>query len=306
MNLSTHIVFGIIVGALLFGKPEIALMVGIGAALNDLDREYGFFSKESFRRRQIHRALFHNFLFIGIVYLINPFFGIGAFLHSFLDSFTTTRDRGVEWLYPFSRMVSKAVYDSDGKKLALDPKHKIYFLSNDMPGLTQRTTKDIKPGQTPVPNRRTYGPALSGKFLDRSIFYGSIALFFLLLLFSVLGVRQFIDLSLQNITLSLMLPLLIVAIGILLNFFVGELDRKKLVKTKTDRPYKFSFVLSIGIIIFGIVLGGIMNPAAISNTLSLMPYIAVGVVVVVLVSLGIWIFSTRGFSIDSKKEPLIV
>jgi hypothetical protein len=91
-----------------------------------------------------------------------------------------------------------------------------------------------------------------------------------------------------------------------LNFFVGELDRKKLVKTKTDRPYKFSFVLSIGIIIFAIVLGGIMNPAAISTTLSLMPYIAVGIVVVVFVSLGIWIFSTRGFSIDSKKEPLIV
>ena len=157
-----------------------------------------------------------------------------------------------------------------------------------------------------MPNRRTYGPALSGKFLDRSIFYGSIALFFLLLLFSVLGLRQFIDISLQNITLSLMLPLLIVAIGIFLNFLVGELDRKKLVKTKTDRPYKFSFVLSIGIIIFGIVLGGIMNPAAISNTLSLIPYIAVGVVVVVFVALGVWIFSTRGFSIDSKKEPLIV
>ena len=64
------------------------------------------------------------------------------------------------------------------KKLSLDPKHKIYFLSNDFPGLTQRTTKDIKPGETPGPNRRTYGSALSGKFLDRSIFFGSIALFF--------------------------------------------------------------------------------------------------------------------------------
>src|SRR5665647_158018 len=111
MNLSTHIVFGIIVGAILFGKPEIALMVGIGAAINDLDREYGFFSKESFRRRQIHRALFHNFLCIAILYFINPYFGIGAFLHAFLDSLTTTRDRGVEWLYPFSRLVTKAVYD---------------------------------------------------------------------------------------------------------------------------------------------------------------------------------------------------
>ena len=42
-NLSTHIVFGIIIGVLLFGRLEIALMVGIGAAINDLDREYGFF-----------------------------------------------------------------------------------------------------------------------------------------------------------------------------------------------------------------------------------------------------------------------
>lgn len=72
-----------------------------------------------------------------------------------------------------------------------------------------------------------------------------------------------------------------------------------------DRPYKFSFVLSIGIIIFVVILGGIMNPAAVSNMLSLLPYIAVGVVVFVLVSLGVWIFSTKDFPIDSKKEPLI-
>ncbi len=143
-------------------------------------------------------------------------------------------------------------------------------------------------------------------FLTEPYFIGSIALFFLLLLFSILGLRQFIDVSLQNITLSLMLPLLIAAIGIFSNFLVGELDRKKLVKTKTDRPYKFSFILSICIIIFAIVLGGIMNSAAISNTLSIIPYIAVGIVIVVLVSFGVLIFSTRGFSIDSKKEPLIV
>lgn len=49
-----------------------------------------------------------------------------------------------------------------------------------------------------------------------------------------------------------------------------------------------------------------MNPAAVSNTLSLMLYIAVGMVVIISVSLGVWIYSTRGFSIDSKKEPLIV
>ncbi len=238
--------------------------------------------------------------------MINPFFGIGAFLHSFLDSFTTTRDRGVEWLYPFSRIVTKAVYDSDGNKLALDPKHKIYFLSNDLPGLTRRTTKDIRPGEIPMPNRRTYGPALSGKFLDKCIFYGSIAIVLLMLLFSVLGLRRFIDFSTRIDTLSIVLPLLIGSIGVFLNFLVGELDRKKLVKTKSDRPYKFSFALSIGIMIFAIVLGGILNPAAVFTTLSIMPLIAAGVVVFVLVAFGVLIFSTRGFSVDSKKEPLIV
>ena len=103
-----------------------------------------------------------------------------------------------------------------------------------------------------------------------------------------------------------MLPLLIGAIGIFLNFLVGELDRKKLVKTKSDRPYKFSFGLSMGIIVFAIFLGAVMNPGAVLNRLSTMPFIAVGIAVVVLVALGILFFSTRGFSIDSKKEPLIV
>jgi hypothetical protein len=105
-----------------------------------------------------------------------------------------------------------------------------------------------------------------------------------MLLFSVLGLRQFIDLRLSNLTLSLTLPLLIGSIGIFWNFLVGELDRKKLVKTKTDRPYKFSFILSIGIIIAAIVLGGIMNPEGVSSRLSIIPYIAVGIVIVVIVS----------------------
>jgi len=208
--------------------------------------------------------------------------------------------------YPFSRIVTKAVYDSDGKKLPLDPKHKIYFLSNDFPGLARRTTKDIKPGEISVPNRRTYGPALLRKYLDRCIFFGSLAIFLLLLLFSVLGLGQFIDFSLRNETLSLTIPLLIASIGIFLNFLVVELDRKKLVKTKTDRPYKFSFILSIGIIIFAIVLGGILNLEAVFATFNRMPYIAASVVVFVFVALGLLFFSTRGFSIDSKKEPLIV
>jgi len=49
-----------------------------------------------------------------------------------------------------------------------------------------------------------------------------------------------------------------------------------------------------------------MNPVAVSNAVSRLPFIAVGVVVVVFVAFGVWIYSTRGFSINSKKEPLIV
>jgi hypothetical protein len=58
--------------------------------------------------------------------------------------------------------------------------------------------------------------------------------------------------------------------------------------------------------IFAIVLGAIMNPEAVGTSLSRMPYIAAGVVVFVFVSLGVLLYSTRGFSVDSKKEPLIV
>ena len=307
MNLYTHVMVGILVGALFFGRPEIMLIIGIGSVIPDLDREYGFFSKESFRRRQIHRALFHNFLVIAILYFINPYFGIGAFLHAFLDSLTTTRDRGVEWLYPFSRLVTGAVYDSDGKKLELDPKHRIYFLQNDLPGLTRRTTKDIKPGEKPLPNRRTYGPALSGKFLDRSLFFGSTALVLLMLLVSAFGFQQFVDLSFSEFSLSFTLPLLVGSVGIMLNFLVGELDRKRRLDfTKSYRTYKATFYLTFGMMVFAIVLGAIMNPQSVVSTASLIPYIAAGVALLICISYAILIYSSRRFSRDNKKEPLIV
>jgi len=307
MNLYTHVMVGILVGALFFGRPEIMLIIGIGSVIPDLDREYGFFSKESFRRRQIHRALFHNFLVIAILYFINPYFGIGAFLHAFLDSLTTTRDRGVEWLYPFSRLVTRAVYDSDGNKLELDPKYKIYFLQNDLPGLTRRTTKDIKPGEKPLPNRRTYGPALSGKFLDRSLFFGSAALTLLLLLVSALGFQQFIDLSFNEFTLPLTLPLLIGSVGVILNFLVGELDRKRLIdNAKSYRTYKATFYITFGLMIFAIILGTIMNPQTVNSALGKIPYIIAGGAILICTSFAILSYSSRRFSKGNKREPLIV
>lgn len=300
--------FGLVVGALFFAKPEIILLMGLGSAIPDLDREYGFMSKESFRKRQPHRALCHNVLFLGLVYVINPFVALGAFLHTFLDAFTTARDRGVEWLYPFSRLVKKSVYDYDGKRMELDPKQKIYLLQNELPVLTEKTTKDIKPGETMSPWRRTYGPALSGGLFDQGLFLGSAALFLLLLLFSVLGFRQFIDITIIPLSLPFYVPFVLGVAGVLTNFLVGEIDRKKLRKNfKPDREYKALFYVSTGIIVLAVILGAVMNPQAVVSFASEIPYIAAGIATVALVSFVLLkVKSSRPLPTDDKKEPVIV
>jgi hypothetical protein len=308
MNFPTHVMLGIVVGALFYGKPEIILLLGLGSAIPDLDREYGFMSKESFRKRQAHRALCHNFLFLGLVYLINPYLGLGAFLHTFLDALTTARDRGVEWLYPFTRLVKRAVYDYNGNRLELDPKHKIYLLQNELPVLTKKTTKDLKPGEQTLPWRRTYGPALSGRLFDQGIFLGSVALTLLLFLFSALGFRQFIDLTIRPVNLAFDIPFVLGVTGVLMNFVAGEIDRKKLAKNfKPDREYKTLFYLSIGIIVFSVIVGAIMNPQIMISTTSMVPYIAAGIALVAFVSsVLLKVRSSRPPPTDDKTEPVIV
>jgi hypothetical protein len=265
-------------------------------------------SKESFRNRQPHRALCHNLLFLGLVYLVNPFVALGAFLHTFLDALTTARDRGVEWLYPFTRLVKRAVYDNDGKRLPLDPKQKIYLLQNELPVLTEKTTKDIKPEEQALPWRRTYGPALSGRLFDQGLFIGSLTLLLLLLAFSALGFHQFIDLTIRPLSVSFYLPFVLGAVGIVMNFLVGEVDRKKLRKSfKPDREYKALFFLSVGIIILSVILGGAMNTQAVISTAGEMPYIAIGAAAVALVAIVfVKIKSSAPLPTDDKTEPVIV
>jgi hypothetical protein len=305
--------FGIAVGAVFFGKPEIILLVGLGSALPDLDREYGFLSKDSFTRRQVHRALCHSFLFLGLVYLINPFLGLGAFLHTLLDALTTARDRGVEWLYPFTRLPSRAVYDYNGNRIELDPKHRIYLLQNELPVLTKKTTKDLKPGEQTLPWRRTYGPTLSGGLLDQGIFVGSIAITLLLLLVSALGLQQFIDMSTikiweHPIDLPFAIPFVIGSAGVIMNFAEGELGRKELLKKfKPDKIYRVMFDFSLGVMIFAVVLGGIMNPQIVLSTVSEIPYIAAGVALVILIAfVMLKIRSSKPLPTDASKEPVII
>jgi hypothetical protein len=283
MNFTTHVMFGMLIGALFFGKLEIILLVGIGAAIPDIDREYGFFSRDVFRKHQLHRAICHNFVFLGILYLINPFLALGAFIHTLLDAVTTSKDRGVEWLYPFSRLVKKAVYDHQGKRITeLDSKTKIFMYQNDPVELTRKTAEDLK-DYTPRPWRRSYGPALSGGILDMGIFAGSAALLLLMLALSEFGVRNFIDLSSNAISLSSSGPLIIGSLGVALVLVIGEIKRHSEAKKASRSPpmlFKITYFLSLSLIAIGIILGAYLNPSSISAFLGNLPYLIAGVLVV--------------------------
>ena len=172
MDLPTHFLFGLAVSFVFFGNPEIALMVGLGALLPDLDREYWFFRARVYADEQIHRAGLHNVFVMAFAYLISPFLSLGVFLHVLQDSFTTVKDRGVEWFFPITRLVKRGMYDSQGVQQPLDPTKHVYFYQEDPHGLVEYADKDLQePG--PVPWRRVYGFAQNSHMLDRGFLFGS-------------------------------------------------------------------------------------------------------------------------------------
>jgi hypothetical protein len=288
--------FGALIGALFFGRWDISLLVAIGSVLPDMDREYGFFSKDYFRDHQLHRALYHNFIFMGIVFLINPYLALGAFCHTLLDAINTAKDRGVEWLYPFSRLVKKAKYDHEGKKIAPDIKTKIYMYQNDPVELTRKTAEDMK-DYTLRPWRRIYGPFYSGGILDIGIFVGSTVLILFLALLSVLGVRTFIDFYHPQLSFNFIVPLIIGVLGISLVLGVGEIKRHIEAKKASRAPpmlWKLSFFLSNFLIAFGVVLGSYLNPSLYTTFAGNLPYLAAGTLVVLLIAyIVLRIYSSR-------------
>jgi hypothetical protein len=299
MNLPTHITFGALIGALFFGRWDIILLVAIGSVLPDMDREYGFFSKDYFRNHQLHRAIYHNFVFIGIVFLINPYLALGAFCHTLLDSTNTAKDRGVEWLYPFSRLVKKARYDHGGKKIAFDIKTRVYMYQNDPVELTRKTAEDMK-DFTLRPWRRIYGPFYTGGILDTGILVGSTTLILFLALLSVFGVRTFIDFYQPQFSFSFTGPLSIVVLGISLVLGVGEIKRRIEAKRASRAPpmlWKLSFFLSNFLIAFGVALGAYLNPGSYITFTSNLPYLAAGILVVFLTAfIVLKIYSSRSFA----------
>jgi hypothetical protein len=308
--------FGILVGAMFFGRLDAMLLIGLGCALPDLDREYGFFKRDSFRELQVHRALFHNFLFMGVLYLVNPFLALGAFLHTLLDALTTARDRGVEWLFPFSRLVKSALYDEHGKAVERPNSARggrVLFYQYDPIKLTRLSSEDLKEYK-PAPWRRTYGPALSGKLLDEGIFLGSVALTVMLILFSYFGVGHFIALNLGILRyFPSKLPFLLGVAGVLLQLGSGEFDRRKKLyeKKKLEGVYKAIFGVSVGIMLFAVALGAYLNPLQTAAVANLLPFIAEGALVVLAIGYGLLrlakspaFFPTRLMKLDTS-DPIL-
>ena len=248
--MTTHFFFGLAVGFLLFGQPWIAFIVALGALLPDLDREYWFMPSNEYRDEQFHRSLFHNFFVMGAVFLLSPFVSLGMFLHVFLDSFTTVKDRGCEWLYPITRLVKRGREDANGNDEPLDPKERVYFYQEDPKGLLENADPDLREvGKRPVPWRRTYGPALNGQILDQAFLTGSIVV---TIVWAVLPGAA--NLARLSTFFANNLELFIIGFAsIALVFAAGELDRRD--RAKPVRVPALAF-LKVPLLVVGMALAG--------------------------------------------------
>ena len=245
MDLPTHIFFGVAIGLVFFGRPEIALLIALGTIFPDLDREYWFVPTEVYLNEQYHRAVLHNVFIVALAYLVSPFLSLGIFLHMLQDSFTTSKDRGCEWFYPLSRLVKRGRYDINGHPQPLDPNERVYFYHEDLWDRIEYAEPDLPEPEAPW--RRVYGPALNSSLLDRGFLCGSIVL---ILVWLLIPDCSNLALWLKN-PLEYYYPYLVALLGIVVLFASGELDRRD-----RDKPYRIPQlrILKIPLLIAGILL----------------------------------------------------
>lgn len=251
MDLPTHFAFAFAIALVFFDKPEIALLVALGAIFPDLDREYWFIPNKKYAEEQIHRAGLHNVFIMGLAYLISPFFSLGIFLHIFQDSFTTVKDRGVEWFFPLTRLVKRGLFDGSGIKQPLDPKEKVYLYQEDSRGLVDKADPDLREyGCDPVPWRRVYGFAQNSQILDRGFLYGSIVV---ILIWNLAPGSNFHLLTWSSIPANYYLLISIAYASVITLFVAGELDRHD--KSRSPKVQRFNFIkypiFGFGVILFG-------------------------------------------------------
>ena len=293
VDLPSHLSFGLAIGLVFFGNsPEIVLLIGLGTLIPDLDREYWYVRQQVYAEEQYHRARFHNVFMILIGYLVNPFFSLGIFLHMLQDSFTTAKDRGVEWFYPLTRLVKRGMYDQTMSQTKPDPSVKVYFYQEDVLGYVNAADPDLREGDEPVPWRRVYGFAQNGHLLDRGFLVGSLAVIAIWLAypFGFAHAHQFSELIESNHVWAIGY----VAVAIL--FAAGETQRRdKLPKLPQLKPFQVPlFAIGIGLLAYWFVLFQFEIRANLENILADPTPLLAGMVVIPVISFILVRYYTRG------------
>lgn len=237
MNLTTHWVLAIALGIAIFGNVEIALIMSIGALIPDLDREYLFVAKSFIGRHQLHRALFHNFFFLGALYFVNPFLSVGALSHSLLDMLTSATDRGAEVLFPLTRIVKTFYYSIRGEPQI--SKQSSWWVEDPWTLLEKTSDRDLQE-PTQQPWRRSYGPFKNSRVVDWGIFFGSL-IFLFLTYFESKGLF-----SMSHFHTGSFLPL----IGIAVFYGLGELWRRRII----DNEHELNRYLVLTFLILGLIV----------------------------------------------------
>lgn len=257
MNITTHGIVAFVLGIVIFHNVELAVIVLMGALIPDLDREYGFFTRDTYRALQLHRAVLHNFVVAAILWIMNPLLALGALSHYFLDVFTSATDRGIEFLFPLTRVVGAWLYGIEGetikgekvfkyaiKKEEKDTPMKLQWWVEDPWLLLYETSEFDLWEPKPQPWRRSYGPFRNGKIVDWGIFTGSV-LFLLLLMVPATSRATFYSLA----GLNLQAWWLFVAFGgIALYFGLGEWSRKSTMPQLKVASWPISSALVVAVI----------------------------------------------------------
>ncbi|TRM92529.1 hypothetical protein DJ526_05645, partial [Sulfolobus sp. A20-N-G8] len=246
MNLNTHIALALAVGLLLFHNDvTIAVLVGIGAAIPDLDREYVFTKRKIFAKYQLHRALFHNVFFALAITLFNQYLGLGVFLHIALDMLTSPTDRGVELFFPLGRLVGKFMLDYDGN-VNRKSKGMLWYLEDPV----RIINKTADPGLKEVNKKpwiRISGPFKNSRLVDWMIFYSSFVFIQLYELNNLISWWE-------SFLYTVFVKYIFIDIGIIIFYFTGEFWRRRLqfrgVTTKIRNSIIIIMVFALSLILY--------------------------------------------------------
>lgn len=228
----------------------------IGAFIPDLDREHLFIARKKWAELQLHRALFHNFFFLGALYLFNPYLAFGAFSHVMLDMGTTATDRGAEVLFPVTRVVRGFLWDIEAKTQKKDRKMK-WWVEDPWRLLKKTSDRDLSEPEN-QPWGRVYGPFKNSRIVDWGIFFGSVT--FLILLFATNQMVFFSSAGFSGYTL-------ISLFGVFIFYGLGEWWRRKLSKqySATHLRWLVLAILTVGLVIFLLGSTYLYKPAQIST-----------------------------------------